>query len=305
MKRQLIIFALLTFFVLAIQGQTVTDIDGNVYDTVHIGSQIWLKENLKVTHYRNGDPIPNVTNNTTWGNLTTGAYCDYNNTPSISATYGKLYNWYTVNDSRNLCPIAWHVPTDAEWTTLTSYLGGENVAGGKLKETDTTHWNPPNTGATNETGFTALPAGSRNYIGGFQGIGIFGYWWSSTEEISSVSAWERSMLFNDIAVNRNDYVIESGFSVRCIMDSATQINNLYYNNKILIFPNPANDKVTVVFSEIHDVQLQVFNIFGKCIMETVLSKNKNDIDISSLSKGLYIIKITSANWTIQQKIIKE
>lgn len=138
---------------------TVTDYDGNVYQTVLIGDQCWMMENLKVTHYRNGDPIPHVTDGVTWGNLTSGAYCNYNNDEGNVATYGRLYNWYAVDDSRNIAPAGWHVPSDAEWQTLVDYLGGDAVAGGKMKEAGTTHWASPNTGATNESGFTALPGG--------------------------------------------------------------------------------------------------------------------------------------------------
>jgi len=132
-------------------SNTVTDIDGNVYNIVVIGTQTWMKENLKVTKYKNGDAIQNVTNNSTWSSLTTGAYGDYDNTPSNSTTYGRLYNWYVVNDSRGVCPTGWHVPTDLEWNTLTTYLGGESVAGGKMKST--TGWYNNGNG-TNTSGFT-------------------------------------------------------------------------------------------------------------------------------------------------------
>jgi uncharacterized protein (TIGR02145 family) len=160
---------------------TVTDIDGNIYHTVTIGSQVWLVENLKVTQYNDGTPIPLVTVGTDWGNLTTPAYCWYNNSyATYGSVYGALYNWYAVNTGK-LCPPGWHVPTSAEWTVLTNYLGGESEAGGKLKETGTTHWASPNTGATNETGFTALPGGSRYNTGSFQlNITFNGLWWSST-----------------------------------------------------------------------------------------------------------------------------
>ena len=149
---------------------TVTDIDGNTYQTVKIGDQWWMAENLKVTCYRNGDAIPNITDGTTWASLSTGAYCEYNNDINNVATYGRLYNWYAVTDSRNIAPAGWHVPSDAEWKQLEMYLGmSQSEAdatgwrgtdeGGKLKEVGTMHWNSPNTGATNESGFTALPGG--------------------------------------------------------------------------------------------------------------------------------------------------
>src|SRR5574344_993327 len=157
---------------------SMTDIEGNTYKTVTIGTQTWMAENLKVTKYNDGAAIPNVTDNTAWSKLTTGALCDYDNTPSNSETYGKLYNWHAVNTGK-LCPTGWHVPSDAEWTKLTDYLTSD--AGGKLKETGTTHWNSPNTSATNETGFTALPGGSRGYSGAFLNVCGYGYWWSATE----------------------------------------------------------------------------------------------------------------------------
>ena len=162
------------------QNGNVTDMDGNVYNTVMIDKQLWMKENLNVTHYSDGTSIPNIQDDTQWQNLLTGAYCDYNNIPDSSTTYGRLYNWYAVADSHNLCPDGWHVPSDAEWATLIEVLGAEGIAGGKLKETGTTHWISPNNYATNQSGFTALPGGDRNYDGAFNGIGVYAAWWSST-----------------------------------------------------------------------------------------------------------------------------
>jgi len=197
--------------------ETTTDIDGNVYRTVKIGTQTWMVENLKVTRYRNGDTIPNVNDGTEWNNLTTGAFCDYENTASNSAVYGKLYNWYAVADSRNIAPTGWHVPSDVEWTTLTTFLGGEVVAGGKLKEKGTTHWLSLNEGATNETGFTALPAGRRSTDGSFSPLGYSAHFWSSTEDNGS-NAWFRSLGNGYSSVGRISYSKSIGFSVRCLKD---------------------------------------------------------------------------------------
>ena len=195
----------------------VTDIEGNFYQTIRIGTQVWMTENLKTTKYKDATDIPLVTDNTAWLNLTTGAYCWYDNDEATYGdTYGALYNWHTVNTG-NLCPTGWHVPTDAEWTTLTDYLGGESVAGGKLKEIGTTHWNSPNTGATNESGFTALPGSSRRSSGTFDYVGSNGRWWSSTEYFN-YSAWHRRMLYDDSGVGRDDYNKKSGLSVRCVRD---------------------------------------------------------------------------------------
>jgi uncharacterized protein (TIGR02145 family) len=159
-----------------IQAQTVKDIDGNVYKTVTIGTQVWMGENLKTTKYRNGDLI-RTTIPATKGieSEPTAKYqWAYDGNESNVATYGRLYTWYAVTDKRNVCPTGWHVPTDIEWTTLTTYLGGVRVAGGKLKETGTTHWQYPNTGATNETGFTALPSGYRDSDGTYGDVVDYG-----------------------------------------------------------------------------------------------------------------------------------
>jgi uncharacterized protein (TIGR02145 family) len=217
MKTKILLLTGLVFLSIKNQAQTVTDYDGNVYNTVTIGTQVWMKENLKVTHYNNGDTISNITAQGVWDTLTSGAYCNYNNNSSFVNTYGRLYNWYAVNDTRFLCPTGWHVPTDAEWTTLTNYLGGEDIAGGKLKEKDTTHWESPNTGATNDYWFTALPGGYRNSHGTFYGVGHYGYWWSATENNATI-AWVRDLDYDNSNVTRDNYNKVDGFSVRCIRD---------------------------------------------------------------------------------------
>jgi uncharacterized protein (TIGR02145 family) len=193
---------------------TVNDIDGNTYNYVTIGTQTWMVENLKTTKYRNGDAIANVIDGATWGGLSSGAYCWYN---GYGATYGALYNWYAVADSRNIAPTGWHVPTDAEWYTLTDYLGGLNAAGVKLKEAGTVHWRTPNTGASNSSGFTALPGGYRDDNGIFGYIGGYGYLWSSTE-YSTLQAWTMYTGYDlsnaGIGYGRKVY----GYSVRCLRD---------------------------------------------------------------------------------------
>jgi uncharacterized protein (TIGR02145 family) len=200
-----------------LQNTPITDIDGNVYNTVVIGSQTWMKEDLKTTKYKDGTTIPLVTDNAAWSTLTTPGYCWYNNdAATYKNTYGALYNWYTVNTGK-LCPSGWHVPTNAEWTTLTTYVGGEEVAGGILKESGTTHWASPNAGATNETGFTALPSGNRSSdYGEFSAIGYYGAWWSSIE--LSPYAWLREMAWNDSIVDSFASGKRNGLAVRCTSD---------------------------------------------------------------------------------------
>jgi uncharacterized protein (TIGR02145 family) len=193
----------------------VTDIDGNLYQTVQIGNQCWTQSNLKVSKYRNGDNIPTGLNNSAWESTTVGAYAIYNNDPVNDGLYGKLYNHYTVMDNRGLCPTGWHVPTDGEWTTLETFLGGSSVAGGALKST--TGWNAPNTGATNTSGFTALPCGFRNFDGGFHGVGNDGYWWSSSVAGSNIP-WSWELYYTSVSAMRFSHGQRFGFSVRCLKD---------------------------------------------------------------------------------------
>jgi uncharacterized protein (TIGR02145 family) len=212
-----------------INAQLVTaeDIDGNVYMTVRIGTQTWMRENLKTTKYRNGDLIGTTTpvNKNITGESTPKYQWAYNGNESNVATFGRLYTWYAVTDRRGLCPTGWHAPTDAEWTTLTTYLGGEDVAGGKLKEKGTLHWKSPNTGASNEFGFTALPGGWRShsskgdYDNKFSNIGYDGSWWSATEWDENW-AWYRSLNRSNIDNSREDASIfkDEGMSVRCMKD---------------------------------------------------------------------------------------
>ncbi len=200
------------------RGATVTDIDGNVYNTVTIGTQVWMVENLKVTRYRNGDPIANVTGSVSWKGLTTGAYCWYNNDAVNKDTYGALYNWHAVNDSRNIAPAGWHVATNAERATLDSYLGGSAAAGGKLKEEGIVHWTTPNTGATNASGFTGVPAGYRiSGTGAFSSLGLQNYIWSSTQNDAS-TAFRRQLQYNSANTPTSISDKRSGFSVRLIKD---------------------------------------------------------------------------------------
>jgi uncharacterized protein (TIGR02145 family) len=195
---------------------TVTDIDGHIYQTVQIGTQTWMAENLRTTKYRNGDPIPNVTDGNQWSNLTPGAWAHYNNGSQYENPYGKLYKWYAGADPRNVCPTGWHVPTDAEWKVLTDYLGGESVAGGKMKSTGTQYWQSPNQDATNESGFSGLPGGYRGEDGTFGNVGYAGHWWSSTD--SSGYAWYRYLGVGSGVVTRVYSNKREGFSVRCVRD---------------------------------------------------------------------------------------
>lgn len=200
------------------QGSTVTDIDGNVYPTIVTNcGQAWMQKNLNVSHYRNGDIIPQVTDPTQWYDLTTGAWCYYNNDPAMGVIYGKLYNWYAVNDSRGLAPTGYHVPSDTEWTSLETCLGGSSLAGGAMKEATTIHWLSPNTEATNISGLTFLPGGTLSGGGSFDYLGSHGYWWSSTES-TSMNAWDRDLYSGSGWAFRTGNFKPWGISVRCLRD---------------------------------------------------------------------------------------
>lgn len=210
-------------------SNTVTDIDGNVYNTVTIGTQVWMKENLKVLHYRNGDPITKVTDNTTWSTLTTEAYCWYNNDSATNGTvYGALYNWFAVNDYRKISPVGWHVPTSAEWNILEKFLDstvdttavgsvGTDI-GSKLKEAGATHWTSPNAGATNSSGFTGLPGGYRYSSGIFGTINDRGLWWTATQE-NIYNARYRYVGFDfQTIMASTSGNLKAGYSLRLIKD---------------------------------------------------------------------------------------
>lgn len=198
-------------------GPNISDLDGNTYKTVYIGKQQWMAENLKTTVYANGEKIPNVLDNAQWNSLSTGAWAHYNNDKQYENSYGKLYNWYTVADPRNVCPTGWHVPSEMEWKVLTDYLGGENVAGGKMKEVGTTNWIIPNTEASNLTLFNGRPGGSRNPEGVFSDLGIYGSFWK-LDQIESSEVMSKYLSNTSPKIFIGSGPKNYGISVRCLKD---------------------------------------------------------------------------------------
>jgi uncharacterized protein (TIGR02145 family) len=222
-------------------GAPISDIDGNVYNTVLIGAQCWTKENLRVRRYNNGTSIPfdatggsggSGGSSSTWSNLTIGAHTIYANdsttTPSNRTKYGYLYNWYaakgiyttgtmTSTDTLNICPEGWHVPTDADWTTLTTELGGESVAGGKMKSIGTAYWSSQSAGTDNSSGFSALPGGYRIKDGSFNNLRNSAVFWRATEDNAN-NAWSSRLEYNSNNVSRNSYEKQYGASIRCLKD---------------------------------------------------------------------------------------
>jgi uncharacterized protein (TIGR02145 family) len=284
-------------------AQTVVDMSGNVYNTISIGTQVWMAENLRTTRFSNGDSILNITDISSWDTLKTPASCTYNNTlnADVIKAYGRLYNWYTVNTDM-ICPTNWHVPSDTEWTSLITFLGGDTAAGGKLKEAGTVHWNSPNTGATNESGFTALPGGEC-FGGLFELMGQYGQWWCSNEASwDTNSAYVPTLHYTESLINLGGAIKTHGYSIRCVSNIPAAIDIL--NKEVIeIYPNPANKRLFIKNTKFSNSLVSIFNLQGKLISEMHLTSNS--IDISKLENGVYILRILESGNIFFAKFIKE
>jgi uncharacterized protein (TIGR02145 family) len=202
------------------QGPTISDVEGNSYKTVYVGAQHWMAENLKAGRYNNGNLISKLTDNEQWRTSENGAWCNYKNDEFFEQKYGKLYNWYVVSKSMNgdnVCPTGWHIPNDSDWKQLSTYLGGEDKAGGAMKEVGFSSWGTPNTKATNISLFTALPGGNRSEYGEYNNVGKKGFWWSSTE-LGSVGANRFVISYDTESLNYENNSKKDGYSIRCIQD---------------------------------------------------------------------------------------
>ena len=272
-----------------------------------------MAENLKTTKYRDGSSIPNLADSALWHNATKGGYCDYHNLASEGAKYGHLYNWYAADTSLNIAPVGWHVSTDAEWTTLVNFLGGANIAGVKIKESCNTRWaRLDTTWGSNISGFTALCTNFRNGKGANIDWSMApnndhdSFLWTSTNS-TTTTAYVNALRWCYKDVWRCNCVSKAmGAVVRCVKDSqSTGINDINYLNEFKIYPNPSNDKIQIDFTENQNIKMQVYNMIGKCVLQKELNNMQNKIDISSLSKGIYEIKLIGSNWSAQSKLVKE
>lgn len=319
MKNLSSVFTLLFLFtnlnINAQQNDTVTDYDGNVYQTVVIGDQEWMAENLKVKHDSAGTEIPLIESSSEWGDLswTEKAYCMYDNSPSNFDTYGVLYTWTAAMDGatssglnpsgiQGICPEGWHLPSDAEWLELRDYLSSN--AGGKLKEAGTSHWNSPNEGATNETGFTALPGGIRYSNGVFNAIGDEGTWWTSSEYNVS-SAWRFSLSFLAGSVGSGYIHKGAGVSVRCLKNSATFINSIDKKSSIALYPNPTKGVFQIKLPNHRKANVLIYSLTGKLIHSEQIIQTTTTIKLSYLQKGIYLIKIQSNDYINVEKLVIE
>ena len=302
-----ILFLILLFNIINF-GQTVTDFDGNIYNTVIIGDQVWLKENLKSLHYSDGTEIPDV--------------MSYNNSDSLAEIYGRLYTWNaTMNDSivpgtQGVCPCGWHVPTSAEWAELENFLGGSSLAGGKMKDTVAGYWQNPNTGATNSSGFSALPAGEFDAFytpNTFQLLNQYAVFWTSTQA-STLKARERYLAYNSSASSIYDWYKVMNYSIRCIKDDPTGVLNesLVPDKFILMqnFPNPFNPTTIIQFETTHKtfISLKIFNVLGNEIATLVNEEKPVGIyniewDAKGLPSGIYFCQLNTNNYNKSIKML--
>jgi len=275
-------------------SQTVTDIDGNVYNTVTIGSQTWIQQDLRTLHYPDGSPISEV-----WS---------YDDNDSLANIYGKLYTWdaamnySTIEKAQGICPDGWHIPSDEEWTELGNILGGDIVAGGKMKETGSMHWNEPNTGATNESGFTSLPAGEYDDTH-YQLLGTHNVIWSSTEA-STIFAIYRYTSYDDAELSSYTYYKDFRYSVRCIKNNTVGVNDTKKIN-LRVFPNPVDMVLNLQQAKPEPKSTTVYDQVGKEVINFKFSEEKHCEDIHSLEPGIYIMKVENGTSCCYYKIIKK
>ncbi|MEI6488396.1 MAG: FISUMP domain-containing protein [Bacteroidota bacterium] len=306
MKKTLAFLLTMQLPILMTPAQTVTDIDGNTYHTITVGTQVWTKENLKTTHFNNGDLIG--TTSLPVNNDSTSIYqWSYNEDSTNILTYGRLYSWYAVMDVRSVCPTGWHIPNDTDFITLANFLGGDTIAGNKMKEMGTNHWLATNTNVTNSSDFTGLPGGFRGNSNVFQNMNTMANFWSSTSWGSSSfpRAISYNLQSNSSSFNKSVSVSNCGLSVRCIKNSPTSIDNLLNENIIEIFPNPTHNKINITIHKIEHFDVSIYNLSGILVLQKSFSEKISTIDLDTLPKGMYIVKILGKNSNVVRKLLIE
>jgi uncharacterized protein (TIGR02145 family) len=303
MRKNTLFFSLCLLVSRTAFSQTVSDVDGNTYNTVSIGNQIWLTENLKTTKFNNQDPIPLVTDNTLWSTQTEAAYCSYQNDNLLANVYGNLYNWHVLNDIRNVCPTGYHVPSILDWEALIDFLGGAAVAGGKLKEAGLAHWMDPNTGSTNSSGFTLLPSGWRAHNNGFyENLTYMAYQWSSTS-IDALNASIMLVGFDSESCLTSESHKLTGLPIRCLKEETSSIMENQDHFLIRFYPNPANDilKIHCGKNTFHTAKLIDLN--GKVILFGVLKNDGYSFNLSNVPSGYYLIDLEGETSKLYEKIM--
>ena len=274
------------------QGSGVFDVEDNFYRTINLeNGQEWMAENLKTKLFSNGDSIESLILNNEWQVANTAAFSTYNESGTISETYGNLYNWFVTIDERNICPTGWHIPTDNEWTDYSDLLGGNGVAGGKMKIEDTLFWKAPNVGATNESLFSGLPAGCRYDGGNFANIEKYAYWWTSTQ-LDTQFGWYRSTNYLSDNLVKNYANKQAGYSIRCVKNQVTSIEENNGSVSFSVVPNPFLENITVKSKEIGGILL-IQNLEGETIQNIIVNSFSEVIALEHLRKGIYFIVDTS------------
>jgi uncharacterized protein (TIGR02145 family) len=279
-------------------GPGLNDIDGNFYSSIIYGNgQEWMGENLKSASFANGDPIPNVTSANQWYTLTTASWAIYNDNSTLENTYGKLYNFYTIADSRGVCPSGWNVPSRQAFDSLINYLGGSQTAGGFLKETGLTHWNSPNSGATNQSVFNALPNGIKMETGTYSDIGQIAYFWSSTADAAQ-SAIRLNLFYNNstsntlYGANKN-----AGLGIRCLrLNNNVGLEENSDDNLVILYPNPTNDFFNLKSNKnLIGSKYEILDNLGRIVLTGVLLNENQIVDMTELSRGIYNLQVMGAS----------
>lgn len=282
-------------------GNGVSDIDGIHYNSVIINNQEWMQENLNVSHYRNGDEIPQITDLTEWSNTTTGAWCYYTDSLFFGTIYGKLYNWQAITDPRGLAPEGWIIPGEADWDVLSSSFGGDSVAGNALKTSN--YWmNSAGNGGTNSSGFGALPSGIRAYEGSYNASGQVCYFWTK-DNFPNLNHITRFLIYDSSLFWETplDYTENNGCAVRCLKNSFLN-NDFFITKTISIYPNPATSYINIlVENDFSNADYSIYDFTAKKIKSGKLINKHAPIPVMDLQNGLYYIILYYNN---QQKIIK-
>ena len=303
MKIKILTLSYLFISTISIHAQTVTDVDGNTYNTISIGNQIWLTENLKVTKYNDQEPISLVLDDASWSTQTEPAYCYYLGDIANANIYGNLYNWHVVNNAKNVCPSGYYVPSIADWEELITFVGGNAVAGGKFKEMGLNHWSDPNIGADNSSSFTLLPSGWRaNNNGLYENLSYMAYVWSST----SIDAQSSSIIlvgYDSPACYTSDSHILTGLPIRCLKDKSASLNENLNQHPMIVYPNPAKNIITIESKQ--NLEIEIFSIEGQKIKSFKLMNNKTDLDVLDLASGVYILNALTDKGIVTHKFIKE
>lgn len=280
----------------------VTDIDGNSYNTVIIGSQEWMAENLRTSRTDNGDTIMEITRNNMWGSANRPAMAWYDNDTANANPFGRLYNGHAALHP-NICPDGWRMPTDADWTALYNQVGGSSVAGGKLKHEGTQYWEPPNTSASNASGFTAMPSGYRDpQSGNFLHQGFRAGWFARVRQSNLMFYW---VSWDTQAGGQGPIQHEAGLAIRCMRDVTTSTSSFEKDQYgIKVVPNPAEHFTTITFPEKDkDWHLTLINMNGNVVFDQHIQTNTYDLNVEHLPAGIYTIAVNSDVFTVFEKLV--